>query len=203
VTAAVEIRAVVFDMGGVLVELGPLTDILGPEPSLTDDEFWARWLASPAVRNFEMGRSGLDEFGRRLVDELGIDATADEMVARFAAWPKGLFAGAAELVRALDGRATTAVLSNTNPLHWETQVDAAVMQGLFDRRFLSFELGLAKPDAAMFERVVDDLAIEPAAVLFLDDNQVNIDGATAVGLTAQRVRGVAEARMALARYDLL
>ncbi len=197
-----EIEAVVFDMGGVLIELGPLTEILGPQPSLAEDELWARWLASPTVRDFEMGRSSPEEFGCRLVDELGIPVTGAEMVARFEAWPKGLMPGAAQLVRDLADRVETAVLSNTNAMHWESQVDAAIMQGLFDRRFLSFELGLAKPDATMFRRVVDDLGVEAAAVLFLDDNQINVDGAAAIGITACRVRGVAEAREAIGRHGL-
>ena len=44
-----------------------------------------------------------EEFGNRLVAELELDGGGDALLARFAAWPKGLFPGAAELVASLVG----------------------------------------------------------------------------------------------------
>ncbi len=190
-------------MGGVLVELGPLTEILGPNPTLDDDTFWAKWLASPSVRDFEMGRCSPEEFGDRLVAELELDGAGGELLARFAAWPKGLMPGAAELVASLGSHEVeVAVLSNTNALHWETQPDASDVQALFDRRYLSYELGLAKPDAAIFQHVVYDLGFEPSTILFLDDNQINVDGARAVGMQSELTKGVDAARSALAAVGL-
>lgn len=198
-----DIQAVVFDMGGVLVELGPLTEILGPDPTMDDDTFWSKWLASPSVRDFEMGRCSPAEFGDRLVAELGIDGGGDALLARFAAWPKGLLPGAGALVSSLGAHdVEVAVLSNTNALHWETQPDAADVQALFDRRYLSYELGLAKPDATIFQHVVDDLGFEPDSILFLDDNQINVDGARAVGMRAELAKGVDAARDALVGVGL-
>ena len=43
----------------------------------------------------------------------------------------------------------------------------------------------------------------PEAILFLDDNQINVDGARAVGLRAELVRGVDQARRALRTAGLL
>ncbi len=202
------IQAVVFDMGGVLVELGPFTDILGPASTLESDEFWAKWLASSVVRDFEMGRCTPSEFGDRLVADFGLEGTGEDLVSRFAAWPKGLLPGAGELVESLSGQvAAIGVLSNTNALHWESQPDATEVQALFDRQYLSFELGLAKPDASIFEHVINDLTSagaveEPSQILFLDDNQINVDGASAVGMTAAVAKGVDEARTCLANLGL-
>ena len=193
------IRAVVFDMGGVLVELGPLTEILGDDP-LPVDRFWSRWLASPTVRDYEMGGCSVEEFGDRLVAELGLSFSGTELIERFAAWPKGLFDGAVEMIddlRAEPSPPVIAVLSNTNGLHWEGQTDAATVSGLFDRRYLSFQLGLAKPDTDIFEHVIADLDMEPAHIVFLDDNQPNVDAARSVGIDAHLTRGVPEARAVL------
>lgn len=194
--------AVIFDMGGVIVELGPLTDILGDDP-LPVGEFWAKWLASPTVRAFEMGRCSAEEFGRRLVVELNLSFDGHELVERFLAWPKGLYPGSVELIDELAGRAEVGILSNTNALHWSNQVDHDIVAGLFTRHYLSFQLGLAKPDADIFAHVIADLDRPADRILFLDDNQINVDGARAAGMRSALVRGPGEARAALVANGVL
>jgi putative hydrolase of the HAD superfamily len=188
-------------MGGVLVELGPLEEFLGaPLPA---EEFWPAWLSSPTVRRFERGDCSPAEFGAGLARELDLTLTADQVVERFRGFPRGLFPGAAELVTSVVEPVRTGVLSNTNPLHWEHQIDAPILQQLFDHRFLSYELGLVKPDPAIFEKVVEELGVAPRDVVFVDDNQLNVDGARSVGLDAHLARGVDEARRILQEQELV
>ncbi len=73
----------------------------------------------------------------------------------------------------------------------------------FDFRFLSFELGLLKPDRDVFDRVAELLPVPPERVLFLEDNALNVNGATDVGFVAAHVRGVAEAERALVAAGVL
>lgn len=196
------VTAVVFDMGGVLIELGPVSEILGADTSLSPDDFWPAWLKSESVRAFESGRLEPDAFAESIIAEIGLSMTPAELLASFAAWPKGLFEGAAALAADVRQVAETALLSNTNRLHWETQVDAAETQGLFDRQYLSYAIGLVKPDAAIFQYIVEDLERPASEILFLDDNQINVDGARAVGLLAERTLGPSEARAAVMRHGL-
>jgi glucose-1-phosphatase len=90
-----------------------------------------------------------------------------------------------------------AVLSNTNRVHWEAGAAQWPLLQMFDRAFLSFEIGMVKPDPEIFEHVVAALEIDADRVLFLDDNQLNVDQARASGLRAERVVGVSEAGEAL------
>lgn len=196
------IDVVVFDMGRVLVGLGSLVGLIG-DPELTDDVFWPRWLASPAVREFETGRIGPEAFAETLVAEIGMSISPAEFLRRFTEWPQGLLPGIAELVASVP--VTTALLSNTNALHWFHQIDAAAVRALCDRNYVSFELGTVKPDREIFEHIATDLgcAAEPARILFLDDSQPNVDGARAAGWTAERVVGVDEARAAMRHHGVL
>jgi putative hydrolase of the HAD superfamily len=75
--------------------------------------------------------------------------------------------------------------------------------GAFEYRFLSFELGLVKPDRAIFETVAASMAVAPDHVLFLDDNALNAESAASFGFHARHVRGVDEARRALADAGVL
>lgn len=195
------IEAVLFDMGGVLVELGPLDELLGD--AMPGEEFWPRWLASPAVRAFESGRCSAEDFAVGLVDELALELAPDEVIERFTAFPRGLFPGSRELAAEVGSRVTTGVLSNTNPLHWEFQADADEIKALCHHAFLSYRLGLVKPDREIYERVATDLAVEPSRILFIDDNQINVDGARRAGLLAEVARGPGEAAAVLAGFGLV
>lgn len=188
-------------MGGVIVDLGPISDLLGGE-NASEDVLWEKWLTSPTVREFEMGRCSVEDFGDRLVVDLGLSSTGEQVVERFRGWPRGLFPGAADLVRSLGAEIEVGLLSNTNALHWFTQADHEEVRSLFDRTYLSFELGMAKPDADVFEHVVADIGGPPESVLFLDDNQINVDGARAVGMLAELAVGVGGARAALVAHGL-
>lgn len=196
------IEAVIFDMGGVVVRLKPLADVLAGM-ALPQTELWERWIRADAVRTYESGRCTVDEFADRLIAELGVEHEPADLIDRFRNFPLGLFDGAAALLAEVRARCTTAVLSNTNDLHWTTQPDHEVLQRAFDREYLSFRLGIVKPDPAIFEHAIADLALEPDRIVFLDDNQVNVDGASAAGLHARLARGAVEARAALVDFGVL
>jgi HAD superfamily hydrolase (TIGR01509 family) len=54
----------------------------------------------------------------------------------------------------------------------------------FDVQVWSYQLRMAKPDLAIYEYVLKQLGTRPDETLFLDDKQVNIDAANAVGMRA-------------------
>ena len=64
-------------------------------------------------------------------------------------------------------------------------------------------MGLVKPDREAFAHVVERLGCPAERILFLDDNQINVDGARAVGLDAEVVKGVDAARALLRERGLL
>lgn len=186
-----DIGAVLFDMGGVLVELGPLDELLGS--TMDGEEFWPRWLASPSVRGLESGRCSVEDFADGLVTELDLTIDANEVIERFVAFPRGLYPGAVEVVASVPPGVATGVLSNTNPLHWDHQVDASTIRNLCQYAFLSYRLGAVKPDRAIYDLVATELDMEPGRILFIDDNQINVDGARAAGWRAEVAKGPIEA----------
>jgi putative hydrolase of the HAD superfamily len=84
-----------------------------------------------------------------------------------------------------------ALLSNA-PEPLAAAIDHSGWSPRFDRRFYSCRLGLAKPDPAIFEAVLDDLAATPQSVLFIDDRAENTLAATALGLQAVRFTSAEE-----------
>lgn len=189
-----EFEVVLFDLGGVLVDLGGLDAFLARH-RLDPQDFWVRWLGAGAVGEFERGGCTAEEFADTFVAEFDLSIGPGQFLAEFARWPGGLLPGAATLLA--DVPVTRASLSNTNQIHWDGAFTSDELLNLFDVHFPSFRLGLAKPDPAIFRRVVELLGVASGRVVFLDDNQVNVDAATSVGLVARRVVGPTAARNAL------
>jgi glucose-1-phosphatase len=184
--------AIVFDLGGVLIEFGGVTRMLELlNHRVTVEELWARWLSSPSVSQFETGRIDADQFALALLAEFELPLSPAQFLAEFTAWPKGLYPGAIDLLQALAPHYKLACLTNTNALHWSRFRDEMGLQPHFAIRFASHEIGLLKPDRAVFQHVVDQLGCPPARILFLDDITLNVESARSVGLSAYCVAGFA------------
>lgn len=65
---------------------------------------------------------------------------------------------------------------------------------LFQVTLFSGDVRCVKPDAKIFELLLEQLGAEPGDCLFFDDRQSNVDGARAVGLKAQLWNGAEAAR---------
>lgn len=194
-------EVVLFDLGGVLVRLsGSAMDALATS---TGPDFWARWLACRWVRAFERGRCSAQEFAEGVVDDWDLAMTPDALLDAVHAWPTGLEDGALALVAEVRGVARVGCLTNTNALHWATQFTEWGLHRAFDHAFASHLVGLVKPDRDLFEHVVEQLGVDAGRVVFLDDNLVNVEGARAVGMVAEQVRGVDGARGALIELGVL
>ncbi len=195
-------QVVLFDLGGVLVRLSGVSamqDLAGIDD---EAEVWRRWLSCDWVRRFERGMCAGPEFAAGVVSDWGLPITAEDFLESFRAWPDGLYEGAADLVTAVRCEARVGCLSNTNSIHWTDQAGWG-LAGMFDYTFLSYQLGLVKPDPEIFEHVASALGVDTSGIVFLDDNAVNVDQAVALGFDAVRVRGIDEARDALAERGLL
>ncbi|PYF84194.1 MULTISPECIES: HAD family phosphatase [Marinomonas] len=198
------IRVVLFDLGNVLVDLGDVSEMhrmLNTEGEESD--VWLKWLSSPSVAAFDSGKISFDKFAQDLLAEVGSTIDKDVFKASFKAWPKGLFAGALELVDAVKPEYHRAVLSNTNAAHWPRLMDEMALADKFHSYYASHQVGFVKPDAAIYHHVIDQLQVAPEQILFIDDNQINIDAACALGMKAHRVKGIKQARQVLEEYGVL
>ena len=187
-----------FDLGGVVVELagGPIDDawIAGEH---TREDVWRLWLTSDAPRAFESGRTAPDAFARAVVDELGLSVSPEVFLEHFLHLPVGPFPGALDLLHALKPRYRTGIFSNSNALHWPRKMGEMRLDDAVHDHFASHLIGHVKPDPEGFERVLATWDVDPARILFLDDNALNVEAATAAGFRAARVVGLDAAKGAL------
>jgi len=198
-----QIDLVLFDLGGVLIDpggVGPMQEMSG---IADEEELWRRWLTCRWVRAFEQGACSAEAFASGLVEDWGLALSPEAFLADFAGWPHPLLPGAASLISATRAARPVGCLSNTNSLQWEVNCDQWPLLAELDYRFVSFELGMVKPDAEIFDAVAAGLPFPRPRVLFLDDNAINVEAARQAGFTAERARGVDEARHVLVRAGVL
>jgi len=76
---------------------------------------------------------------------------------------------------------------------------------IFDEQFYSYELGFAKPEAGYFQAIMNRINVAPHRVLFIDDHEGNVAGASELGIHSElfaRDGGVPVLTSILARYGV-
>ena len=182
------LRAVVFDYGMVLT--GPpdpeahaaLLRITGLPPARFESLYWAD---RPA---YDEGQLTGFAFWQKLVRDVGL-ALPPDRIEELNQWDARMWTTENPAMLAwqlaLKQRGLlTAILSNMGD-----NVLACVEREFdwihrFDALLWSFQLHMVKPDPAIYLRALQELGVQPAEALFLDDKRINVEAAAALGLQA-------------------
>ncbi|MDA8278022.1 MAG: HAD family phosphatase [Actinomycetota bacterium] len=196
-------QVIFFDLGGVLGDFGGIST-LHQISSLKDDaELWHRWLSSPSVRDFESGRTSLDRFVVEIAKEWEFSISPNEFKDQFLSWVKGPIDGAFELLSSIKEKIQIGCMSNTNEPHWTNTISHWDFVKLFDYPVLSFQVGMLKPDPEIFAYLTAVSGRKPNQIIFLDDNQINVDAAIQSGIQAFQVNGVEGCQRVLKELEIL
>lgn len=195
-------KAILFDLGGVLIQLNGLP-LISQWTNWNDEEIWEQWLSSPTVRLFESGKITAENFSQEITAEFNLPITPDEYLTGFSTWMAGLYPGAKELLSDLSSNYLLGCLSNTNSLHWADLENTENILQKFDYLLPSHLTGYLKPDPESFHNAAKEMALQPKDILFLDDNIINVSGALATGMVAYKVSGTDGARNVLNNLGIL
>jgi glucose-1-phosphatase len=179
------IQVIVSDLGKVLLpfEVQRVWEALNPHFGVTHEE--ARDVVQTLFKETRFGCGGVggNEFYRRLVEQTGLKLPYEAFCE---AW-SDMFWEDDAVIRLIHEApaAKRYLLSNTNDIHWKFLKEryGRVLQK-FDRLCVSHELGLEKPDRAIYDWVIRDSGYRPEEHLFIDDIEANVEGARAAGMDA-------------------
>ena len=104
-----------------------------------------------------------------------------------------------DFLRSLRGKTKTGLISNA----WSDLRDYLVrekMEDAFDHIVISAEVGVAKPEAKIFQIALKQAGVSPNEAVFVDDFYVNIEGCEKVGIKGIHFK---DAQSALAQLKLL
>ncbi|HEX4029575.1 MAG TPA: HAD family phosphatase [Terracidiphilus sp.] len=180
------LRAVVFDYGMVLT--GPpdpaayaaLQRISGLSAERLDRFYWADRHA------YDEGKLTGLTFWQKIMSDAGLSLD-EAAIAELNGWDARMWttqnpAMVAWQADLKERGLLTAILSNMGDSVHESIERAYEWIGGFDVRVWSYQLKVAKPDAAIYEYALAMLGTRPEETLFLDDKPVNIEAAHALGM---------------------
>ncbi len=174
------VRVILFDVMDTLLA-DPFREALRAATEVPLDEVFAR-RAPDLWPAFERGEITEDEYWSGW-DAAGVpfDADAFHRVRRANTnWLPGM----PQLLDALEGVVHRVAASNY-PV-WIEEVSTVHLTGRLDRVLASHHLGVRKPDAAFYERLLDAADIAPHEALFVDDRDVNVEAAERLGIASHR-----------------
>jgi len=177
------IRAVFFDLGGVIVR----TEFQAPRQRLAErlgmeyDDLVKIVFDSDSGYKATMGEISSDEHWASVIQRL--KRPASELSAIRAEFFAGDIVDRALLdyLRSLRGKYKTGLISNA----WGDLRDFIVKEKFddaFDRMIISAEVGAAKPEAKIFQIALEQFGVRPNEAVFVDDFLINIEGCEKVGL---------------------
>ncbi len=172
------VRAVAFDLMDTVFR-DPFREALEAATGLSLTELFER--REPGVYPaFERGELDEDAYWAHYADAgIAVDPVAFHEVRH-----EGIefLPGMRQLLDELDGRIVRATASNY-PV-WVEELAAGPLKGRFEHIVASYHLGVRKPDAAFYERLLERIELPADEVLFIDDRDENVAGAQAVGIAS-------------------
>lgn len=131
----------------------------------------------------DKGQISIEDLADSLIRDYQLQGSREQVIQAWDALLIGVIPGRVAAMEQLAQRYRLALLSNTNFQHYTVfKEETAPLFQHFDHLFLSFEMGLRKPDAAIYETALATANWKAEETLFLDDSLKNIEGARAVGL---------------------
>ncbi len=197
-----KLEAIVFDLGGVLLEVdfGCVFAVWAEHAGVPAAQIRDRYRMDAAYERHERGEISATQYFECLRDTLGLRLTDAQFEAGWNEVVRGEFPGVAALIEQAAQRLPLYVFSNTNAMHhahWGPS-HARLLQP-FRRLFMSYEMGLRKPEALAFNYIAAEIGVPLPNILFFDDTAENVLAARALGMQAVQVAGVDQLRSALAR----
>ncbi|TXN31335.1 HAD family hydrolase [Lacisediminihabitans profunda] len=190
-------RVVVFDYGEVISHSPSERDRadLLAVAGVSDEAFWPPYWEHRD--GLDQGRTSIRDYWRLVASDLGVEwseATIHELwVADFTGWLSVNPATFEVIADLHDGGTRVALLSNAG-FDFASPFRFSPMARFFERMFISAELSTIKPNPEIYLEVARELGITPQQMVFIDNKQVNVDGAEALGITGHHFIGAAELR---------
>ena len=187
-----KIKNIVFDLGGVLVDLDFKAAINGLQQAgfVNVKEQLQSFDREGIFQKFELGEMTAVEFRTAIRENSTVTLTDEEIDALWNAMLLEIPREKLELILDLRGKYMVYLLSNTNSIHWDYVCKNAFnyrgfrVNDYFEETFLSYEMHLAKPDKAIYEKVLQDANLLAEETLFIDDSEANCKAAEEVGIHA-------------------
>ncbi len=189
--AANKYKNIIFDLGGVILNIDYLLVVkaFGDLGLANFDDFFSQTQQKNLFDLYEKGQITSSDFRNELkkhcissIDDIIIDKAWNSMLLDL---PQERL----DLLKRLKQTHHTFLLSNTNEIHIDSfnaylqnNFNIADLSGHFEKLYLSYKIGMRKPDAEIFELVLSENKLNSSETLFIDDSIQHIESAKNLGI---------------------
>lgn len=190
-------KNIIFDLGNVIIDIdfertfkafaniSKNIDWREGERILKEKQIWSK---------YEKGLFTDSEFRDVIRNEFQIDASDEQIDTAFSGLLLDIEPARIELIKKLSSKYNTYILSNTSNIHilevekiLERCTGVKKLSDIFHHVFLSYEMGMLKPDVEIYEEVLKQANLVASETLFLDDLVTNLEGAASIGIQTKQI----------------
>lgn len=207
-----KIKNILFDLGGVIITLNKQEALrrftAAGFPNIED--YLGEFRQEGIFLEYEEGKISPENFYkefRRLSGNENI--SAEDIDNGWLGFLAGIPPYKLELLKELRKKYNVYLISNTNPsvIKWAStsnfSPEGLPIQAYFDKCYLSFEIGCAKPDREIFDFILKDSGMVPSETFFLDDGKANIEVGKQLGFETYQVDQTEDLRKVFTDRGLL
>lgn len=200
-----EIKAVIFDIGRVIVNLHPERGIfkyfLEPGREL-DEGNMMNFVRDESANCFMRGLMTPEEFHSEICGRFKLNLEFNEFCEL---WCNifSLNQETAKLIEELSGITTVGLLSDADELHWGFLKGKYSVFGLIDRPTISYMVGYTKPAKQIYLAAAENAETAMENCLFIDDLAINVEGAKKAGMQSIQFESAKQVRSYLSDCKVL
>ena len=189
--------AIIFDLGGVIINLDyyKTTTAFEQLGLVNFNEMYSQAAQSGLFDDFEKGKHSVPYFVNKLLDYLPSSTSANQVVDAWNAMILDFPLTHLQLLEKLKNSHRIFLLSNTNEIHiqkvhqhLQLVSKHKTLHPYFEQTYFSSDIGMRKPDAEIFEFVLQENNLDPRKTLFIDDTEQHILGAQNVGIQTYHLK---------------
>lgn len=178
------IRVVLFDLGNVILPVDGhrMARKLTKHSPLSQEEILSHFNKQEIVHEFETGRLSPQAFFEHIRTSCSL---RDLEYAGFLPLFNDIFdedSAVIRLIEDLKPKVKLGMISNTNTIHSSHLVESYKLFSHFHKVWFSNDVGLRKPDPAIYQLALDHFKANPEESVFIDDLEPNIEGARRLGI---------------------
>lgn len=190
-----EIRNIIFDLGGVLLNINPLLSLneFARIGNTTPETLRKRLTEEHIFDKFDTGNLNNEQFRAEICRILNAKVSDDEIDRAWNILLLDFPAERVQLLKELGENYNVFLLSNTNGIHFRHFTSqffvkhGIPMASLFQKLFLSHEIGIHKPDSGIYSFVLKQAGLTPEECVFYDDSLPNVEAAIKQGIRAVQI----------------
>lgn len=175
------LKHIILDFGGVLYDIDYYSSV-EELAKLSNNPDKLRSMSFESIfhlpEKLEKGEMNENSFRNMLRSEFDISADDTVLDKAWNSMLLGLKGDAIQFVSNLKEKYSVHLLSNTNSIHYaDFIIECNAFMTFFDKQYLSYKIGMRKPDKEIFDFIKADLGFEKDEAIFVDDSMINIRAA--------------------------